>query len=175
MEPNSSIASYGRTHLGLQIETGNLEQFSSNQQFDLVSMIQVIAHFFDIRQALQKAAEVTQPGGFWLIESWNRESWIARVLGQHWHEYSPPSVLHYFSPAGLNRLVAQFGFTEVARGRPVKRINGAHAKSLLEYKLQNSPLAWSLGGLKIIPDDVVIPYPTFDLFWILFQKSAGTD
>ncbi len=175
LEPNASMASYGRDHLGLQIETGSLEQFSSDQQYDLVSMIQVIAHFFDIRKALKKAAQVTRPGGFWLIETWNKDSWIARVLGPHWHEYSPPSVLHYFSPANLTSLAAEFGFTEVARGRPAKRINGAHAKSLLEYKLQSSPLAWLLNGLKIIPDDLAIPYPTFDLFWILFQKKASSD
>jgi SAM-dependent methyltransferase len=172
LEPNASMASYGRTNLGLQMETGRLENFSSSQRFDLVSMIQVIAHFSDIRQALQKAADVTRGNGFWLIESWNKGSWVARVLGEHWHEYSPPSVLHWFSPSDLSRLVTQYGFSEVARGRPAKRLNGAHVKSLLGYKLQHSPLGWLQGGLKIIPDQMVIPYPTFDLFWMLFQKKT---
>ena len=175
LEPNSSMVSHGRTHLGLQMETGDLENFSSSQRFKLVSMIQVIAHFSDIRKALQKAADITQKDGFWLIESWNRESWVARILGEHWHEYSPPSVLNWFSPSGLKQLVAQYGFSEVARGRPAKRLNGAHVKSLLGYKLQNSPLGWLRGGLKFIPDKMVIPYPTFDLFWMLFQKNVGSD
>lgn len=175
LEPNSSMVSYGRTNLGLQMETGSLEYFSSSQRFDLVSMIQAIAHFSDIRQALQKAADVTRDNGFWLIESWNRESWIARVLGQHWHEYSPPSVLRWFSPSDLSRLVAQYGFSEVARGRPAKRLNGAHAKSLLRHNLQNSPLGWLQGGLKIIPNQMVIPYPAFELFWMLFQKKAHSE
>jgi SAM-dependent methyltransferase len=175
LEPNSSMASYGRANLGLQMETGSLENFSSSRRFDLVSMIQVIAHFSDIRQALQNAAEVTRNGGFWLIETWDRASWIARVLGEHWHEYSPPSVLHWFSPSGLNRLVAQYGFSEVARGHPEKRINGAHAKYLLEEKLQSLPRGLLQGALKIIPDQLAIPYPTFDLFWMLFQKNAHSD
>ena len=175
LEPNSSMTSYGRNNLGLHMETGSLENFSTSQRFDLVSMIQVIAHFSDIRKALQKAADITRNDGFWLIESWNRESWVARVLGEHWHEYSPPSVLHWFSPSGLNRLAAQYGFSEVARGRPAKRLNGSHVKSLLGYKLQNSPLGWLQGGLKIIPDQMVIPYPTFDLFWMLFQKTTRSE
>ena len=175
LEPNASMAEYGRTHLGLQVENGNLEQFSTNQQFDLVSMIQVIAHFYDIRQALQKAADATKPGGFWLIESWDRESWLARTLGRYWHEYSPPSVLHWFSPADLNLLVSQFGFSKVARGRPAKRLSGAHAKSLLGHTLKNTALGWLRGGLIIIPDHLVIPYPNFDLFWMLFQKSTNPD
>ncbi len=107
-----------RDHLGLHMEAGSLENFTSDQRFDLVSMIQVIAHFSDIRKALQNAAEVTRNGGFWLIETWNYESWVARLFGEHWHEYSPPSVLHWFSPSGLNRLVSQYGFSEVAKGRP---------------------------------------------------------
>ena len=49
------------------------------------------------------------------------------------------------------------------------------AKSLLGYKLQNSPLGWLQGGLKIIPDQMVIPYPTFDLFWMLFQKTTRSE
>jgi SAM-dependent methyltransferase len=171
LEPNSSMVSYGHDNLGLEMEIGGLENFSSDRRFDLVSMIQVIAHFSDIRQALQKAAQVTRDNGFWLIESWNKDSWIARVLGEQWHEYSPPSVLHWFSPSDLNLLVAQYGFSEVARGRPAKYLNGAHVKSILGYKLQDSPLHWLRGGLKLIPDQMAVPYPNLDLFWMLFQKT----
>lgn len=175
LEPNLSMTEYGRSHLGLQIENGNLEKFSSNQRFDLVSMIQVVPHFFDIRKAMQHAADATKPGGYWLIETWNKDSWFARCLGSSWHEYSPPSVLHWFSPAELNLLAGQFGFTEVARGYPKKRISGAHAKSILGYTLQNSHLGWLQGVAKIIPDQLVIPYPSFDLFWMLFQKRTYSD
>ncbi len=173
LEPNLSMVEYGRTHLDLQIECGSLEQFSTNQKFDVVVMIQVISHFYDIRQALQKAANITNPGGFWLIEMWDRESWVARILGKYWHEYSPPSVLQWFSPTGLKHLVAQFGFSEIARGRPKKFINSAHAKSLLKYKLQNSALGWLQRGLAIVPDHLIFPYPTFDLYWFLFQKNPN--
>lgn len=175
LEPNLSMAEYGRTHFNLQIENETLEHFSSTQQFDLLSMIQVIPHFFSLRQALQNAEKVTKPGGFWLIETWNRQSWIARLLDSHWHEYSPPSVLHWFSPEGLKLLVSQFGFSEIARGHPAKRISGAHAKSLLEYAMQGCRFGWLSGALKFIPDRLVIPYPSFDLFWILFQKNANSN
>lgn len=171
LEPNDRMAHHARTQLGLAVQTGTLETFQTSEQYDVVSFIQVIAHFYDLQQALQAAAAVTRPGGFWLIESWNRASFVARILGRNWHEYSPPSVLHWFSPDSLQTFVAQFGFQEVARGRPAKRLNGAHAKSLLGYKLQTSPLK-PLGAplLKLIPDALTIPYPTYDLFWGLYQK-----
>jgi SAM-dependent methyltransferase len=175
LEPNLSMSVYGRTHLGLQIEMGCLEEFSPVQQFDVVSMIQVVSHFFDIRRAIQRAAMITRPGGFWLIETWDRESWIARLLGKHWHEYNPPSALHWFSPLSLGRFVAQFGFSEVARGRPAKRLSGAHAKCALRRMVQTSRLGWLEAVLKIIPDQLVIPYPAFDLFWILFQQGTNAE
>jgi SAM-dependent methyltransferase len=170
LEPNASMASHARTNLGLKMETGSLEKFSSTQQFELISMIQVIAHFSNIRLALQNAANATQEGGFWLIESWDRGSWVARLLGRYWHEYSPPIVLNWFSQSGLKNLVGQYGFSEIARGRPKKRINGAHFKSLLGYKLKDLSLGWLQSGLNIIPNKMIIPYPTFDIFWMLFQK-----
>ena len=173
LEPNLSMSAYGRTHLRLQVETGCLEQFSTNRQFDVVSMIQVIAHFFDIRQALEKAEALTRPGGIWLIETWDRNSWVARVLGKHWHEYNPPSALHWFSLSSLRGFISSFGFSEIARGRPAKRINGLYAKSLLRRAFNRPTFGWLRMGLDIIPSELVIPYPAFDLFWILFQKRAS--
>ena len=173
VEPNFSMAEYARTQLGIQMITGSLEQLPSGQQFDLVSMIQVVAHFYDLRQALQKAADVTKLGGFWLIETWDRASWAARLFGKNWQEYTPPGVLHWFSPAGIKQLANQFGFVEVARGRPAKYISGMHAKSLFRYSLQAPRLGWLRDMINIIPDQLVIPYPPVDLFWILLQKNKN--
>lgn len=172
IEPNPRMADYARIRLGLTVDTGTLEQFQSSDRYDLISMIQVVPHFFGLHKAFQAAAEATKLNGFWLIETWNRESCTARAFGQNWHEYSPPSVLHWFSPAGLQRLAAQYGFREIARGRPAKWINGAHAKSLLRYKLEGSGLGKiATKMLGIIPKQLLIPYPAEDLFWALFQKS----
>jgi SAM-dependent methyltransferase len=173
IEPNNRMAEYARAHLKLDVATGTLEQFESERQYDVVSMIQVVAHFVDPQRALQVAASKTREGGFWLIETWNRESWTARAFGKHWHEYSPPSVLHWFSPEGLRRLAAQFGFREVARGRPAKWIGGEHAKSLLRYRLAGSrPGRFVAGAASLIPDRLSLPYPAEDLFWALYQKSS---
>ena len=173
IEPNAQMANYGCQKLGLPIQVGSLEDLDSGDRFDLVSMIQVISHFFDLRQALEKAAEITKPNGYWLIETWNRDSWTAKISGQNWHEYSPPSVLHWFSPQDLEQIANQLGFYKVASGRPSKWINGAHVKSLLRYKLKRSLLGKFVSKLLgIIPDQLPIPYPAEDLFWMLLQKST---
>ncbi len=177
LEPNARMSEYGRTQLGLTVVTGALEDAkivknAGKGSFDLITMIQVIAHFQDLHRALTHAAGLTRDDGFWLIESWDRTSWPAWLLGRYWHEYSPPSVLHWFSPAGIVQLTSQLGFVEVARGRPQKRLTGTHVKSLLRYKVQGLPLAALLTlPLAVIPDALTIPYPNFDLFWILLQKK----
>lgn len=172
LEPNAAMVAHGRDVLGLQMVQGDLETFAHDQQFDLVTMIQVVAHFHDLRRALQRAAALTKPGGLWLVESWDRSSIPARVLGKAWHEYSPPSVLHWFSLDGLTEVATQQGMRLVAHGRPQKWLNAGHAKSLLRYKLAETPLHGLFNTVAaVVPDGLAIPYPTLDLFWALYQKN----
>lgn len=165
LEPNPRMSEHARNHLNLRVETGSLESFETDERFDLVTMIQVVAHFPDVRKALQAAARLTRPGGFWLIETWNHASWTARIFGRHWHEYSPPSVLHWLTPETLRNLAGQLGFHEVARGRPAKWLNAGHAVSLLSYKL-GVPLPGRL------LQEVSLPYPGDDLFWMILREDS---
>ena len=152
LEPNISMTNYAKQELELDVQTGTLEDLKSAsllqedgspiETFDVVTMIQVIGHFTDPLTALQNASRLTAENGYWLIECWNRKSWMARLLGKNWHEYSPPSVLHWYTPDSLERLAAKFQMKKIATGRPAKRLKGEHAKSLLRYKLISSRWMW---------------------------------
>lgn len=171
LEPNATMANHARQHLGIPVETGTIEQTQINGQYDLISMIQVVAHFVDPRRAFAAANELTEPGGYWLIESWDRVSRIAKILGKGWHEYNPPSVLHWFSIESLGEFVESFGMQEIARGRPPKWISPLHAKSIAKGALGDSALAGLITqGLKAIPQRLALPYMLDDIFWILYQK-----
>ena len=165
------MAEYARSRLGLHVEAGTIEQYETADRFDLVAMIQVVPHFRDPRSALESAAAWVRPGGHLLIESWDRGSWMARGMGRYWHEYSPPSVLHWFTREGLSRLAAEAGLREVARGRPRKRLSAGHAKSLLRYKYGETAAGRLLvGTLGVLPDGLTLPYPADDLFWMLLRR-----
>jgi SAM-dependent methyltransferase len=168
IEPNDRMASHARGQLGLKVHTGTLEELPTGEPFDVVSMIQVIAHFVDPVAALEAAARRTSRNGWWLVETWDRDSLTATLLGRHWHEYSPPSVLHWFSRRGLRSLVKRWGFRESAWGRPVKWLNAGHARSLLTHKL--GPVVGRV--LKLIPDRLALPYPSEDLFWTLYRREG---
>lgn len=150
-----------------------LQPLSEPILYDLINLVQVLPHLYDLDSALQIAANMTCPGGYWLIETWNRDSLTARMSGQGWHEYSPPSVLHWFSPEGVELLGERYGFTKVAQGRPQKWIGGAHGKSLVRYKAKGTALEGICNLLlNLIPDRLAVPYPAEDLFWILLKKDA---
>lgn len=175
LEPNEKMAQYGKTELGVNVVQGTLEMLPvelKGNQYDLVSMVQVVPHFYDIHAAFRIASSVTKVGGFWLVETWNAGSVSARLFGRQWHEYSPPSVVRWFSPTSLKMLCESYGFRNVATGRPSKWISGRHAKSLLSYKLKRFPLSLGKHFLRLVPDQIKIPYPSEDLFWTLLKKVA---
>jgi 2-polyprenyl-3-methyl-5-hydroxy-6-metoxy-1,4-benzoquinol methylase len=172
VEPNARMAAYGREKLGLTIINGAFEDFQCDQQFNLITMIQVLPHLYNLNRAFEKLAEMTRPGGYWLIETWNKDSFTARIMGKAWHEYSPPSVLHWFSPKTLRHFIHPLGFRFIALGRPIKKISGAHVKSLLRYKLSaRQKIKRIVPLLQVIPDNAKLPYLGDDIFWILFQKK----
>lgn len=166
LEPNDSMAGKARSELGLDVQCGSLETYNADQPFDLVSMIQVAAHFYDPQRAFSKAKELLNNNGLLLIETWDRDSLSAKIFGKNWHEYSPPSVLNWFSKEGLDGYLDSIGFEKVAGGRPSKKISGGHVKSLLRYRLGDNLL------LKFIPESINFPYPSEDLFWALYRKRS---
>ena len=134
-------------------------------------MIQVVAHFHDLRKALSSAAAATRPGGLWLIETWDRQSLTARILGRRWHEFNPPSVLHWFTPESLSKLVSSMGLAEVARGKAGKRISAKHAKSVVQRSAQESMMIRCLMPfVRLVPEDWNLKYPGDDLFWVIYRK-----
>jgi SAM-dependent methyltransferase len=168
LEPNASMARAGREKFNLEIFEGDFENFQSEEKFDVVSMIQVAAHFHNPRRAFGNAFDLLKPGGALLVETWNYKSLTARVFGRAWHEYSPPSVLHWFSPETLSGFLRrEIGFEKLAQGRPSKKISGEHAKSLLRYRLGNKFDSF----LKLIPGKIDFPYPAEDLFWAIYRKQ----
>jgi 2-polyprenyl-3-methyl-5-hydroxy-6-metoxy-1,4-benzoquinol methylase len=172
IEPNNSMAEYGEKVIKIHIKKGTLETAEFEEKFDLVILIQVIAHLYDLKSSLDRVYRFLKPNGHVLIETWDKDSLTANLFGTNWHEYSPPGTLNYFSRKTLERLMTQYGFTLVKQGTPKKRINSSHAKSLIKYKLSESKnLKWLTPLMSLIPGNVILPYPSEDLFWALYKKN----
>ncbi len=171
VEPNETMARHAREVIGIDIQTGTLETIHATQTYDVVTAIQVMAHFTDPQIAAERLSKLVRRGGCLLVETWDYRSLTARIFGRHWHEYSPPTVLQWFSKTSLISLMKRHGLDVAGSGKPAKRIGGAHARSLLEYKLSQMPLSSVTPSmLKLIPKNLTLLYPGDDLFWMLFRK-----
>jgi SAM-dependent methyltransferase len=173
LEPNERMASYASNSLRLSVRNEPLENLDIVSAYDAVCMIQVVAHFFDLRRAFAAAARATRYAGYWLIETWRANSAVARILGRKWHVYNPPSVLNYFTTKSLDLLAAEFGFMRIATGRPQKLITVAHAAGLFGFlapRLKALSLAASIADR--LPRSWMLPYPGDDIFWAIYQNSG---
>jgi len=171
IEPNATMSAYGKHELNLDIYTGSLENFYSDNKFDLISLIQVIGHFYDIDKAFDHISHLLNENGLVLVESWNMKSLIARVFGKHWHGYSPPSVINWFSDESITKLFSSYGFKLIDSGYPIKQINLNHALSILKHNVSN--LLFNNRLMDYIAKSFgksVINYPPVDLKWYIFKK-----
>ncbi len=173
IEPNETMATYARQTLGLNVTTASLETLQPQKPYEMVTAMQVMGHFANPRLAAERLGRLVRPGGWLLVETWDYRSLTARCWGRCWHEYSPPTVLQWFSRQSLQRLLAPLGLQAMAVGRPVKRIGGTHARGLLEYKLSQWPLSTlTTGLLRLVPRHGTFRYPGNDVFWMLFSKTG---
>jgi SAM-dependent methyltransferase len=171
IEPNSSMAGYGKENFSLDIRIGTLEDPGMNITADLVLLIQVIAHLYDLNRSMKSINSIIKQGGLLLIETWNKDSYMARLLGRRWHEYSPPSTLNFFSRRSMDAFMSKHGFIRISAGRPRKKIRSGHVKSLLRHKFEGDMSSkWLAGIERILPDNIYLPYPSVDLFWALYQN-----
>ena len=173
IEPSPAMSAHACDKEQIPTTNSSLETFETNEKFDLILLVQVIAHLEDPQATLKKIHTLLKPGGHLLIETWDSHSRTARYVRSGWHEYNPPSVLHAFSRRSLSTLAEQENFKLVASRLTIKSVKASHGKSLLDHKYANSPLFKLVRPLlSLIPNKLSIPYPADDLFWTCLQKPT---
>lgn len=171
LEPNQSMANVAKQRFDIDTIQGAVEDVNVSQDFDLATMVQVIAHLRDLKLAVSKVASLVRIHGSILVETWDFQSFPARVMGRAWHEYSPPTVVNWFSRNSLDQIMLQNGLKRIASGRPSKKISARHAVSLLSHSLLRDGSSRRFGWLvSYTPKSLLLPYPSFDVFWGLYRK-----
>ncbi len=172
IEANAMMAAHGRNKLGLDIRHTTIEQFETSERFDAATVVQVLPHLIDPVASLQKIHRHLNRDGLLLVETWNCKSWTARCFGKWWHEYNPPSVLHWFTKSSLSKLLEENGFQIIEIGRPTKWISLGNGLAIVRKSMQDSKLASALlAPSKLIPSAFKLPYCFDDVFWLLSRKK----
>jgi 2-polyprenyl-3-methyl-5-hydroxy-6-metoxy-1,4-benzoquinol methylase len=112
LELNDWAASYARDEVGVDVQTGELTAASyAGEQFDAVTMMDVIEHVTDPDDLLEQAARLVRPGGALALLTPDAGALTSRLMGQWWPEVRRPGEhMLLFSVAGLTRMLARHGF-----------------------------------------------------------------
>lgn len=173
VEANPALALESSRRFSVQILPGPVEEVQLPANQDLIVALQVIEHLRSPLNVLRRLSSSLNRAGHLLIETWSMGSQLARLLGKSWHQYSPPTVVHWFSARALVRLCRMAGFELVTTGRPLKFLTLRNGLELLRYKYPRLPdsvlrqvESSSLGILGV-------PYPPLDVFWAVFRKRLS--
>jgi 2-polyprenyl-3-methyl-5-hydroxy-6-metoxy-1,4-benzoquinol methylase len=123
---------YAREVRGVRALAGDYLQHQLDHPVDLIAMWDVIEHLPRPDLFIQKAAADLKPGGHIAITTGDIGSMNARFRGRRWRMIHPPTHLHYFSVASLERLLSRHNFEVVYLAHPG---NSRHLKSILYFIL----------------------------------------
>jgi len=88
----------------------NFIDFNENNNYDLITMWDVIEHLIDPVSYLNKSYKLLKLNGSIIIHTPCREI-LSKNYGEYWPHYIPPQHVHLFSQKGLFALVENCGFT----------------------------------------------------------------
>jgi SAM-dependent methyltransferase len=148
VELNAGAAERARVALGPVVQTGVLETVPiSDAQFDVVTMFHVLEHVPDPRGTLARVFQLLRPGGQVVLLVPNARSWEFGFLGRR--DPNPvdiPRHLYHFSPAVLQRLLRENGFT-VARARRFSWNVTPRLSSVLQTRIEGWSPAGNIGRM----------------------------
>jgi 2-polyprenyl-3-methyl-5-hydroxy-6-metoxy-1,4-benzoquinol methylase len=111
VEPDEESVRMGRSHFGLEIHHGVLEDVCLPEgTFDVITMQHVVEHLSDPVQTLQSAYSLLRPGGRLVVVTPNVDSLARRLFSRHWASWDPPRHLFLFSNRTLRRALTEAGF-----------------------------------------------------------------
>jgi 2-polyprenyl-3-methyl-5-hydroxy-6-metoxy-1,4-benzoquinol methylase len=131
VELTAEAAHQARTQFGLQVHQGSIDDISlPSGCFDVVTMWDVLEHVHHPVHTLQQVRTLLRSDGVLVVRVPNLDSWDARLWGRYWAGLDQPR--HIFIPgeATLTRMLAQAGFTIVAR----QCLSGSYGVLLLNWR-----------------------------------------
>lgn len=160
------IAGHAREQLALTVHRDITD---AGDGFDACVMNQVLEHLTEPDAALRQVAASLDGGGALTIETWNRDSLIARRLGSGWQQVTPPSVLWLFSSDDLRRLLEGTGFEDVQVRRATKWVSVA---TVLGQAAGEQGLLRRIAGGRI--GRTGLPYHLGDLVIVTARRRRST-
>ena len=115
LEPSLDAARYASQHLDCSILHARFsEAVLPDQEFDVVTMWNVLEHLEDPIDDLRRAHSILREGGWMVFSIPNLEGWEAQVFGPYWLGWDLPRHLYLFPRKTLGRILNEVGFERLS-------------------------------------------------------------
>ncbi len=121
--------------LGRDVKKTSIEEFRAEESFDVVTILDVLEHLTEPREALQMISGFLNQNGILVLNVPDRSSVFARICGYRWHAYLPPEHWFYFNRKSISELLEQTGFRVVEAGN----LSKSFTVSYILKTISNSP------------------------------------
>lgn len=120
---------------GHDIFLGKLENFVPKNNYDVVTMWDVLEHLDAPQKYLRAINRMLSENGILVINTINKECLWARLWGKRWHAIIPPEHLFYWSPFNLKALLTEQGFLILASKTIGKQFSSSYVfKTLADWQ-----------------------------------------
>ncbi|MFH1562155.1 MAG: class I SAM-dependent methyltransferase [Nitrospirota bacterium] len=138
VEISKFAAEYSSEKLGLQVTTGRfLDIEFESESFDCITFWDVIEHLPDPTLNLKKAYNLLKPNGLLVLSTGDIGSFVAKLMGKHWHLLLPPQHIYYFSQETIKKILEKTGFEVVKIKYWGKSMTLTHFFRRLSFLLKN--------------------------------------
>jgi SAM-dependent methyltransferase len=111
LDPNPQIVMFANYHLGTtSMKVGAIENTEIGQnQWDLITMFDVLEHLLDPQLALERIGRALRPGGILIIEA--PDLYCAKKTGglRRWRHFRPEQHIHWFNSEHVRQLTERNG------------------------------------------------------------------
>ena len=109
-ELNKWLCNWAKENYGIEVQQGTVfEQNYEDNQFDVVTLWDVLEHVPDPKKVLEECHRILKPNGILVVNYPDIGSWIAKVMGRKWFFYLSVH-LYYFTPKTMRKILRLSGF-----------------------------------------------------------------
>ena len=112
-EQSSDALAFGRSRGWTVTEQASGDDRFGVEDFDIVTLVEVIEHLADPIRALSQAVRWLRPGGLLYLTTPNANSLNRLLLGQQWSIFCPPEHLTIWTRVGLVEALGGVGMTRI--------------------------------------------------------------
>jgi len=146
-ERDEKASSWARTHWGINIQTGKVEDIPEGSgAFDVITLWHVLEHLYDPGLALRVLSARLSANGYLIVAVPNIAGVDSRVYRENWIALDVPRHVNHFSAGSLAAILAAHGFEESGcRQLPFDAFfNTLMSESIAARRGWNYPLLWPL-------------------------------